>query len=305
MIRIAVYGKGGIGKSTTVANVAAALAEMGLRVMQIGCDPKADSTILLRHGEAVPAVLDLYNKKKQSLQLEDMIRIGYNNVICVEAGGPTPGLGCAGRGIITALEKLKELGAYEVYKPEVVLYDVLGDVVCGGFSMPMRNGYADKVFILTSGENMAIHAAANIAMAVQNFKNRGYAGLGGLILNRRDVPREEKKVAELADDFQTAVIGTLSHSSQVALAEEQQKTLMECYPESEMAEEYRALAVQMYRICGGVLKDENDAVRDEYMHKCMDEHMDKYIDEHMDKYTDERMNEHINECMNGQTQEDV
>lgn len=297
MIRIAVYGKGGIGKSTTVANVAAALAEMGLKVMQIGCDPKADSTILLRHGEAVPAVLDLYNKKKQSLQLEDMIRIGYNNVICVEAGGPTPGLGCAGRGIITALEKLKELGAYEVYKPDVVLYDVLGDVVCGGFSMPMRNGYADKVFILTSGENMAIHAAANIAMAVQNFKNRGYAGLGGLILNRRDVPREEKKVAELADDFQTAVIGTLSHSSQVALAEEQQKTLMECYPESEMAEEYRALAVQMYRICGGVLKDENDAVRDEYMHKCMDEHMDKY--------TDERMNEHINECMNGQTQEDV
>ena len=308
MIRIAVYGKGGIGKSTTVSNVAAALAEMGLRVMQIGCDPKADSTILLRHGEAVPAVLDLYNKKKQSLQLEDMIRIGYNNVICVEAGGPTPGLGCAGRGIITALEKLKELGAYEVYKPDVVLYDV-GDVVCGGFSMPMRNGYADKVFILTSGENMAIHAAANIAMAVQNFKNRGYAGLGGLILNRRDVPREEKKVVELADDFQTAVIGTLSHSSQVALAEEQQKTLMECYPESEMAEEYRALAVQMYRICGGVLKDENDAVRDEYMHKCMDEHMDKYIDEHMDKYTDERMNEHINEhineCMNGQTQEDV
>lgn len=305
MIRIAVYGKGGIGKSTTVSNVAAALAEMGLRVMQIGCDPKADSTILLRHGEAVPAVLDLYNKKKQSLQLEDMIRIGYNNVICVEAGGPTPGFGCAGRGIITALEKLKELGAYEVYKPDVVLYDVLGDVVCGGFSMPMRNGYADKVFILTSGENMAIHAAANIAMAVQNFKNRGYAGLGELILNRRDVPREEEKVAELADDFQTAVIGTLSHSSQVALAEEQQKTLMECYPESEMAEEYRALAVQMYRICGGVLKDENDAVRDEYMHKCMDEHMDKYIDEHMDKYTDERMNEHINECMNGQTQEDV
>lgn len=301
MIRIAVYGKGGIGKSTTVSNVAAALAEMGLRVMQIGCDPKADSTILLRHGEAVPAVLDLYNKKKQSLQLEDMIRIGYNNVICVEAGGPTPGLGCAGRGIITALEKLKELGAYEVYKPDVVLYDVLGDVVCGGFSMPMRNGYADKVFILTSGENMAIHAAANIAMAVQNFKNRGYAGLGGLILNRRDVPREEKKVAELADDFQTAVIGTLSHSSQVALAEEQQKTLMECYPESEMAEEYRALAVQMYRICGGVLKDENDAVRDEYMHKCMDEHMDKYTDERMN----EHINEHINECMNGQTQEDV
>ena len=305
MIRIAVYGKGGIGKSTTVSNVAAALSEMGLKVMQNGCDPKADSTILLRHGEAVPAVLDLYNEKKQSLQLEDMIRIGYNNVICVEAGGPTPGLGCAGRGIITALEKLKELGAYERYKPDVVLYDVLGDVVCGGFSMPMRNGYADKIFIITSGENMAIHAAANIAMAVQNFKNRGYAGLGGLILNRREVPREEEKVAELAEDFHTSVIGTLSHSELVALAEEQQKTLMECYPESEMAEEYRVLAAQMYRICGGVLKDGNDAARD----KCMDKHIDKYMDEYMNGHINKCMNEHtdghINERINGHTQEEV
>ena len=249
MIRIAVYGKGGIGKSTTVSNVAAALAETGLKVMQIGCDPKADSTILLRHGEAVPAVLDLYNEKKQKLRLEDMIRIGYNGVICVEAGGPTPGLGCAGRGIITALEKLKELGAYDVYKPDVVIYDVLGDVVCGGFSMPMRSGYADKVFIITSGENMAIHAAANIAMAVDNFKNRGYAELGGFILNRRDVPREEEKVEELAEDFRTSVIGTLSHSEQVPLSEERKKTLMECHPDSAMAEEYRTLAKQMYAIC--------------------------------------------------------
>ena len=249
MIRIAVYGKGGIGKSTTVSNVTAALAETGLKVMQIGCDPKADSTILLRHGEAVPAVLDLYNEQKQALQLEDMIRIGFNGVICVEAGGPTPGLGCAGRGIITALEKLKELGAYDVYKPDVVIYDVLGDVVCGGFSMPMRNGYADKVCIITSGENMAIHAAANIAMAVDTFKNRGYAELGGFILNRRDVPREEEKVEELAEDFCTSVIGTLSYSEQVPLSEEQKKTLMECYPDSAMAGEYRTLAKQMYAIC--------------------------------------------------------
>ena len=260
MIRIAVYGKGGIGKSTTVSNVASALAEMGLTVMQIGCDPKADSTILLRHGEAVPAVLDLYNEKKQALRLEDMIRIGYNNVICVEAGGPTPGLGCAGRGIITALEKLKEMGAYEIYKPDVVLYDVLGDVVCGGFSMPMRNGYADKVFVLTSGENMAIHAAANIAMAVDNFKSRGYAGMGGFILNHRNVPREEEKVAELAEDFYTEVVGTLSYSEQVVLAEEQKKTLIECYPDSDMAEEYRVLARKMYSICESSQTEKKNAV---------------------------------------------
>lgn len=249
MIKIAVYGKGGIGKSTTVSNVAAALAEKGLKVMQIGCDPKADSTLQLRHGDPVPTVLELYNQKKNEFQLEDMVRIGTNGVICVEAGGPTPGLGCAGRGIITALEKLKEKGAYETYQPDVVLYDVLGDVVCGGFSMPMRNGYADQVFIITSGENMAIHAAANIAMAVTNFKNRGYASLGGIILNRREVQREEEKVEELADDFHTKVIGTLSHCELVTQAEEQKKILLECYPDSDMAQEYRLLACQILEAC--------------------------------------------------------
>ena len=249
MIRIAVYGKGGIGKSTTVSNVAAALAEKGMKVMQIGCDPKADSTILLRHGKEASTVLDLYNKKRQDLKLEDMVQIGYGGVVCVEAGGPAPGLGCAGRGIITALEKLQETGAYETYKPYIVFYDVLGDVVCGGFSMPMRKGYADKVFIITSGENMAIHAGANIAMAVENFRNRGYASLGGIILNRRNVPREEEKVQELAEDFHTKVIGTLSRSELVPEAEVLGKTLLEVYPDSEMAEEYRTLAEQILEAC--------------------------------------------------------
>ena len=249
MIRIAVYGKGGIGKSTTVSNVAAALAEKVMKVMQIGCDPKAVSTILLRHGKEASTVLDLYNKKRQDLKLEDMVQIGYGGVVCVEAGGPAPGLGCAGRGIITALEKLQETGAYETYKPDIVFYDVLGDVVCGGFSMPMRKGYADKVFIITSGENMAIHAGANIAMAVENFRNRGYASLGGIILNRRNVPREEEKVQELAEDFHTKVIGTLSRSELVQEAEVLGKTLLEVYPDSEMAEEYRTLAEQILEAC--------------------------------------------------------
>ena len=250
MIKIAVYGKGGIGKSTTVSNISAALSDMGYKVMQIGCDPKGDSTVSLHGKKKVETVLDLVRAKKNDFKLEDMVTEGYGGVICVEAGGPTPGMGCAGRGIIAALEKLAEKGAYEVYKPDVVIYDVLGDVVCGGFSMPMRGGYADKVFIVTSGENMSIYAAANIAMAIAGFKGRGYAELGGLILNRRNVRDEERKVAELAEDVKTKIVGTLNRSETVLDAEELGKTVIEAFPESEMAEEYRVLAREVLKVCG-------------------------------------------------------
>lgn len=248
MIKVAVYGKGGIGKSTTISNVAAALAEKGFTVMQIGCDPKADSTVLLRHNEPVRTVLDLIRERKNDFGLEDMVKTGFRGVLCVEAGGPSPGMGCAGRGIIAALEKLDEKGAYSVYQPDIILYDVLGDVVCGGFSMPMRKGYADKVFIVTSGENMAIHAAANIAMAVENFKSRGYASLGGLILNRRNVKREDEKVLELAEDIHSSIISSLHHSSLVVEAEEMGKCVIEAFPDSEMADEYRMLAARILRL---------------------------------------------------------
>ncbi|MCI5944493.1 MAG: nitrogenase iron protein NifH [Eubacterium sp.] len=249
MIKIAVYGKGGIGKSTTVSNVAAAMAQQGLKVMQIGCDPKADSTVLLRHGNPISTVLDLVRTRRNDFTLEDMVTEGFAGVLCVEAGGPAPGMGCAGRGIIAALEKLKEKGAYDVYRPDVIIYDVLGDVVCGGFSMPMRGGYADSVFVLTSGENMAIYAAANIATAVNNFSGRGYAKLGGLILNRKNVKREEEKVQELAEDIHSEVISRLSYSTLVTDAEERKMTVMEAWPDSEMAMEYRSLAEKILSVC--------------------------------------------------------
>lgn len=250
MIKIAVYGKGGIGKSTTVSNISIALAQQGLKVMQIGCDPKADSTFNLRSSVKIETVLDMIRKKGAAITLEDMVTEGYAGVLCVEAGGPTPGLGCAGRGIIAAMEKLSEKKAFEVYKPDAVIYDVLGDVVCGGFAMPIREGYAEKVFVVTSGENMAIHAAANIAMAVANFKSRGYATLGGVILNRRNVPRELEKVQELAQDIGSKIVGSLNFSETVQRADEMRKTVLEAFPDSEMAGEYRKLAEQVLAACG-------------------------------------------------------
>ncbi|MDD6096308.1 MAG: nitrogenase iron protein NifH [Firmicutes bacterium] len=242
MRRIAVYGKGGIGKSTICSNLAACLAADGHRVMQIGCDPKADSTMLLRRGSKLPTVLDTMRSKGDGFELEDVVYESESGVICIEAGGPVPGLGCAGRGIITALEKLEQKGLYDRYRPDVILYDVLGDVVCGGFSMPMRGGYADTVYIVTSGENMSIYAAANIAMAISNFKGRGYAALGGIILNRRDVRNEYDKVSELAAELETEIIADIPRSPLVQDAEEKCDTLIRFLPESEITEAFRGLS---------------------------------------------------------------
>ena len=250
MLKIAVYGKGGIGKSTVTSNLAAAFASMGKKVIQIGCDPKADSTINLLGGTTPIPVMNYMREYDEDPEtIEDISKVGYGGVLCIETGGPTPGLGCAGRGIIATFSLLEDLELFETHQPDVVLYDVLGDVVCGGFSMPMRRGYADKIFVITSGENMAIHAAANIAMAVENFKDRGYAQLGGLILNRRNVKNEDAKVEELAEDIHSKVIGTLSRSALVTDAEEQKKTVIEAYPDSEMAEEYRILAGKIRTLC--------------------------------------------------------
>lgn len=257
MIKIAVYGKGGIGKSTTISNLSVALANKGLKVMQIGCDPKADSTTNLHDGSEINTVLDLVRERKDDFKLDEMVIEGYKGILCVEAGGPTPGMGCAGRGIIAALEKLEQKGAYETYKPDIVFYDVLGDVVCGGFSMPMRAGYADKIFIITSGEYMAIHAAVNIATAIDNFKDRGYASLGGVILNKRNVKNEEEKVNEFIENIDSKLVGTLDRDEIVVVAEEDKKTVLEAFPESLMAKEYEVLADNLLKACGYKVSEGN------------------------------------------------
>lgn len=247
MIKIAVYGKGGIGKSTTVSNVAVALAEKGLKVMQIGCDPKADSTIALRHGEAVPTVLDLFREKKQDLRLEDMVRTGYQGVICVEAGGPTPGLGCAGRGIIATFQLLEDLRLFETYQPDVVLYDVLGDVVCGGFAAPIREGYAEKVLIVTSGEKMALYAANNISSAVRNFEDRSYARVFGIVLNHRNVENETEKVQAFAQKSNIPIVGEIPRSDEIIRWEDQGKTVIEGNAKSEISRRFFDLAEMLLK----------------------------------------------------------
>jgi len=242
MKKIAIYGKGGIGKSTTTSNLSAALSMLGYKVMQIGCDPKADSTKNLVEGKFISTVLDGLKEKGADLTLEDIVFEGFGGVLCVEAGGPTPGVGCAGRGIITAFEKLAELKAFEIYQPDIVIYDVLGDVVCGGFSMPIRNGYADEVYIVTSGEMMSMYAASNIVTAINHFKSRGYARLKGLILNAKNVEQELDLVEKLCEELDTTIFHYVPRNKIVQTSENEGKTVIEYDSSTEQAEVYMELA---------------------------------------------------------------
>ena len=228
MIKLAIYGKGGIGKSTMTANLSAAFASLGKRVIQIGCDPKADSTINLLGGKAVEPVMDyLRDKDTYPTDYHEISAEGYKGVLCIETGGPTPGLGCAGRGIIATFQLLEELRLFETWKPDVVLYDVLGDVVCGGFAAPIREGYAQNVLIVTSGEKMALYAADNINRAVKNFEDRSYARVLGLILNHRNVENETQKVRAFAQEINLEIVGEIPRSDDIIRFEEEGKTVIE------------------------------------------------------------------------------
>ena len=243
MQKIAIYGKGGIGKSTVTGNLSAALATLGKRVIQIGCDPKADSTVNLLGGEPLTPVMNFirdYDREPESI--EEISKVGFGNVLCIETGGPTPGLGCAGRGIITTFSLLEELELFEQFKPDFVLYDVLGDVVCGGFAAPIREGYAEKVLIVTSGEKMALYAANNINNAVKNFADRNYAKVRGIVMNRRAVENEEEKVRKFADDNNLEIVADIPRSNDIIHYEDMGKTVVEGDKNLEVSQRFIALA---------------------------------------------------------------
>lgn len=243
MQKIAIYGKGGIGKSTITSHLAAAFALRGKRVIQIGCDPKADSTSNLLGGRELTSVMGYL--REHDAPPQDLAAIsarGFGDVLCIETGGPTPGLGCAGRGIIATFNLLEDLALFETYAPDVVLYDVLGDVVCGGFAAPIRQGYAEDVIIVTSGEKMALYAANNIATAVENFQDRGYAKVRGLILNHRNVPQETEKVRAFATQHGIPILAEIPRSDDINNYEEQGKTVIEGNPELPISQAFLALA---------------------------------------------------------------
>jgi nitrogenase iron protein NifH len=243
MRKVAIYGKGGIGKSTTTQNTVAGLVEMGKKVMVVGCDPKADSTRLLLGGLAQRSVLDTLREEGEDVELSDIRSPGFCNSLCVESGGPEPGVGCAGRGIITSINMLEQLGAYdESEQLDYVFYDVLGDVVCGGFAMPIREGKAEEIYIVCSGEMMAMYAANNISKGILKFAKTGNVRLGGLICNSRKVDNEREMIEKFAEKLGTHMIHFVPRHNDVQRAEINRKTVIEWNKDCEQANEYRALA---------------------------------------------------------------
>src|SRR5919197_4092276 len=246
MRQIAIYGKGGIGKSTTTQNTVAGLASLGKKVMIVGCDPKADSTRLMLHAKAQATVMDLVRERGtvEDLEVADVLKVGYGDVRCVESGGPEPGVGCAGRGVITSINFLEENGAYEDI--DYVSYDVLGDVVCGGFAMPIRENKAQEIYIVMSGEMMAMYAANNISKGILKYANSGGVRLGGLVCNERQTDKELELAEAMAKKLGTQLIYFVPRDNIVQHAELRRMTVIEFAPDSQQAGHYRNLATKVH-----------------------------------------------------------
>lgn len=239
--QIAIYGKGGIGKSTTTSNLTAALAKQGYKVMQFGCDPKSDSTNTLRGGTYIPTVLDTL-REKSTVNAHDVIYKGFHGVYCVEAGGPAPGVGCAGRGIITAVELFKQQRIFDELELDFVIYDVLGDVVCGGFAVPIREGIAEHVFTVSSADFMAVYAANNLFKGIKKYSTSGGALLGGVIANSINAPYAKEIIDDFVSQTNTQVVEYIPRSVTVTQCELQGRTTIEAAPNSEQAKVYNRLA---------------------------------------------------------------
>lgn len=249
MRQIAIYGKGGIGKSTIAANLCMALQEQGHRVMQVGCDPKRDSTRSLILGRLIPTVLETYRENlrmgrdEYAIALEDIVFEGHQGVYCVESGGPEPGVGCAGRGVLTAINILRDLKAFDTYSVDVVIYDVLGDVVCGGFAQPIREGYAREIYLLCSGAFMSLYAANNIAKGIRRLSRQGETGLAGVICNSSgDEPFEKSVLADFARTLGSKLVHFIPRSPVIQACEVESRTVLEHSPQSAEARVFQELA---------------------------------------------------------------
>ncbi|MDQ1294945.1 MAG: nitrogenase iron protein NifH [Actinomycetota bacterium] len=246
--KIAFYGKGGIGKSTTQQNTAAAMAHFhGQKIFIHGCDPKADSTRLILGGKPQESLMDLLRLKGvQKVTNDSVIRKGYEGIQCVESGGPEPGVGCAGRGVITAIDLMDKNGAY-TDDLDFVFFDVLGDVVCGGFAMPIREGKAQEVYIVASGEMMAVYAANNICRGLVKYAKQSGVRLGGIICNSRKVDREQEFLEEFTSAIGTRMIHFVPRDNVVQRAEFNKMTVVEFNDEENQAREYGELASKIIK----------------------------------------------------------
>ena len=244
MRKVCVYGKGGIGKSTVVANAAAAAAKAGNRVMVVGCDPKADTTRVLMHGR-IETILDVHARLGGRLTRADAAHEGAFGVLCMESGGPRAGEGCAGKGIALALKDIQELRIVEEFAPDLILYDVLGDVVCGGFSTPLREKVAEAAYIVTTSDYMSLYAANGICRCIRKYADRGGCRLGGLIYNERSAVGDESAAADFARAVGTRIAGRVPLDRAISLAEMRRSTVIECEPDSAAARAFEAIADEM------------------------------------------------------------
>ncbi|MFC6640044.1 chlorophyllide a reductase iron protein subunit X [Sulfitobacter sp. JBTF-M27] len=198
---IAIYGKGGIGKSFTLANLSHMMAEQGKRVLLIGCDPKSDTTSLLFGGKACPTIIETSTRKKlagEEVQIGDVC-FKRGGVFAMELGGPEVGRGCGGRGIIHGFELLEKLGFHD-WDFDYVLLDFLGDVVCGGFGLPIARDMAQKVILVASNDLQSLYVANNVCSAVEYFRKLGgNVGVAGLVINKDDGSGEAAAFAEAVD----------------------------------------------------------------------------------------------------------